>query len=143
MTWEAELSLVRTPMIDNWDFSSVPVAWPGQKFDPPSRTGDRSDPAIWIDFGTQRAGSEFLASGGSNARRVSGSIVCGIMVESIIGNDLIHRQQADLLQGYYQSASSDSIFFYVLRAILSGPRLWEDAWQRLDWICPFDAFRAL
>jgi len=138
-TWEAEKTLVRTPMIDNWDFSAAPVAWPGQDFDPPSRTGDRSAPAIWLDFDVDYAGSEFLASG-TMTRHKFAAFDIAILVEPIVGHDLIHRQKADLLESYYGAASGASIVFRTMEATLSDVFLWEDTWLRADWVCPFWVF---
>jgi len=139
MTWEAETALVRDPLIDNWDFDSKPVAWPGQDFDPPDRTGDRSGPAIWLDFDTEYQASEYLA-GGNNARLIQGQLVCGIVVEKVASHALLHHQNADTIEGYYKTASGQEIVFQVPEAILTDVYEWEQSWLRADWICPFLRF---
>jgi hypothetical protein len=61
-------------------------------------------------------------------------------VEPIVGHDLIHRQQADLLESYFLAANGSSINFRTFEAILTDAFMWEDAWLRTDWFCPFWRF---
>lgn len=136
MTWEADISTIRTPMIDNWDFDAVPVAWPGQNFDPPSRTGDRADPAIWIDFDVDNVDSQYLASGAPSTRHKFAAIDAAILVESIVGNDELIRQKADLLETYYGAGNTASVVFRIEEAVLSDVFIWEETWLRADWTCP-------
>lgn len=138
MTWARELQLVRTPLVGNWDFDSIPVAFPGEDFDGNSiLTGDRSNPAIWLDFDVARQPGNYLASGNSNSRYLTGTIDIAILVEPVAEDRTLHTTQADLLETYYNAGSTSEILFRVPEAYMTEVFLWEETWLRSDWVCPF------
>ncbi len=141
MTWAAENALLRSPLLDNWDFGTTPIAWPGLDFKANElMTGDKSAPGQWVDWDSDITTSDYLASGGGSERFLTGVIDCAILVEPVAGGDSIIRTLADTLESYYKDSSTASLIFRVHESTLSSPFKWEEKWLRSDWLCPYWRF---
>lgn len=138
MTWAAEIQLVRGPL-SGWDYAARPIAFPGEDFDAKElRTGDSEAPGEWIDLDVDHTLARYLASGGGMARQIDGVIDAAICLEPVAQDRLKIAQTADLLEAVYKAASTSEIHFRINEANLTDVFLWDDAWLRADWTCPFE-----
>ena len=134
MSFAAERESLAAPLVAAWDFETTPVAWPGMDFTPPDRTGDRSNPATWVEWIPDWSGSDYHDFGGG--RFIQGVIECRVYVEPVAGGDFQHRTLIDALESAYTGQDTSALIFRVQEAMPSALITQHD-WLRQDWILPF------
>ena len=139
MGYASELTTLRAPVADNWDFSQTPVLWESEGDDTKRFvTGDRSSPGEYMLWRHEYASGEYLASGGGNERWKHIDIDCRLAVEKVAGAraDAIIAARVDLLETYYDNANSGSVTFRTPEAYLTPEYAPAPGWLARDWVLP-------
>lgn len=138
MSFAADISTLRSPIVDNWDFSQTPVLWESEGEAPSElASGDRSAPGEFLVWRHEYAPGEYLA-GGSNTVWKHADVDCRLCVEKVAGSraSAIMAARADSLTTYYGAASGQSVVFRTPEAYLTSEYEFGSAWLARDWVCP-------
>jgi len=138
MTWETELSTVRQLLRSNW--STTPIAWPGEHFDRPAQTGLLNAPAGYLRVGWNH---DPAIQGGMSAQGVRvypGLLTIMIMVEPNTGTT-IFRTYADTISAIFRAvtATADRIWFDEPWYRFHGK---DGEWVRADLNIPFTRLKS-
>lgn len=133
MTWEAELSTVRQLLRSNW--STTPIAWPGEHFIRPDQTGLQNAPGAYLRVGWNH---DPAIQGGMTAQGVRvypGLITIMIMIEPHVGTRLF-REYADTISAIFRTEepTADRIWFLEPWYRFHGQ---DGEWVRADLNIPF------
>ena len=133
MTWEAELSTVRQLLRSNW--STTPIAWPGEHFVRPNQTQDKSAPGAYLRVGWNH---DPAIQGGMSAQGVRiypGLLTIMIMIEPHINTQLF-REYADTISAIFRTEepTADRIWFMEPWYRFHGQ---DGEWVRADLNIPF------
>lgn len=139
MTLAAEYSALVAPLIASWDETTVPIAWEGEDFTPPAKTGDRSNPARFIGLQSEEVLRSYLTF---TEDEIRGVLIIDVYVEPIAGiGGYWHRSIMDSLRTTFTGKDSATLYFRVGEARPSTPVISEDvqgqAWRRQEWVLPW------
>ena len=133
MTWEAELSTVRQLLRANW--STTPIAWPGEHFERPAQSGDPTAPSAYLRVGWNHNPPIQGGMSAQGVRVYPGLITVMIMVEPHTGTRLF-REYADTISAIFRTVepTADRIWFDEPWYRFHGQ---DGEWVRADLNIPF------
>ena len=132
MTWATELATIRQLLRSNW--STTEIAWPGEHYEPPQRSGDRTAPAAFVEVVINHNPAQQLAMSPQGVRSYPALMTLMIQTQDDVGDYLL-RTYADTLSAIFRdTTTADRIWFGEPSYRFHGP--WGE-WIRADLDVPF------